>query len=216
MKVKKFPQSHLVITNDLGKKLIIDPGYLTFDPSTGSGWKVSDFQGADVYLITHIHDDHMGWNTIKEVVGSKPVFGNFDVVNKLKELGVEGKLVEDRKTFNQDGFEITPIDLPHFEIPSGRPIPQNTGFVIDGIFFHAGDGFEFKGLTVENAAIAIGHPALSYLGVMKFAKDLGVKVLIPIHYDKYLRNPEELKLTSEVYKFGIEIRTLNVGEETTV
>jgi L-ascorbate metabolism protein UlaG (beta-lactamase superfamily) len=55
MKIRKFPQSHLVLEKN-GKTLIIDPGYITFE----KGFKVEDFQNADIYLITHQHADHLG------------------------------------------------------------------------------------------------------------------------------------------------------------
>ena len=159
MKIQKFPQSHLVITNDIGKKLIIDPGYLTFNPSTSSGraFKVSDFQGADLYLITHQHADHLGPETIKEIVGEKPVYGNFDVINKLKECGVYGFEVKDKQEIQVEGFTIKAIDLPHFQKP-GVQMPPNTGFLIHGIFFHPGDGWQLEGLQVQNAAIPISSP----------------------------------------------------------
>ncbi len=208
MKVKKYPQSHLVITNDSGKKLIIDPGYFTFQ----NGFKVSDFQGADVYLITHQHADHLGPETIKEVVGEALVYGNSDVVGKLAEVGVRGIEVKDRKTFEAAEFKITPVDLPHFSI--GKEVPLNTGFVVNGVFFHAGDGFELRGLSVETAGLPIGHPALTNAGVMEFAKSLGVKLLIPIHYDAYPRDPNDLRKLAE--PLGIEVRPLNPGEETEI
>lgn len=207
MKVKKYPQSHLVMTSDTDKKLIIDPGYLTFD----KGFKVSDFQGADVYLITHQHADHLGPETIKEVVKEALIFGNADVVAKLSEIGVKAQEVKNGQKFKAEGFEITPYDLPHFPHPFGKPMPQNTGFVIDGIFFHAGDGYELEGLRIENAALPIGHPSLATTQVLNFAKALGVKLIIPIHYDAYPRDPNELKVLAE--QLGIEVRPLNFGQE---
>ncbi len=209
MKIKKYPQSHLVITNDAGKKLMIDPGYLTFQQ-----FRVEDFQGADVYLITHQHSDHLDPNTIKEVVQENPVYGNKDVVAKLSEIGVKANMAENGKKFEVAGFEITPLDLPHFPHPLGNPMPQNTGFIVNGIFFHAGDGFELEGIQVENAALPIGHPSISTLQILNFAKSLQVKVIIPIHYDAYLRDPNELgKLAKQL---NIEVRPLNNGEETTI
>lgn len=208
MKVKKYPQSHLVITSDFGKRLVIDPGYLTFQ----LGFKVADFQGMDVYLITHQHADHLGPETIKEIVGDKPVYGNSDVIAKLSEVGVKGIEVKDRQKFSVAGFEITPVDLPHFSI--GKEVPLNTGFVINGVFFHAGDGFELKGLSVEIAGLPIGHPSLTNEDVIEFAKSLGCKLLIPIHYDAYPRDPNDFKKLAE--PLGIEIRPLANGEETTI
>ena len=206
MKVKKYPQSHLLITNDSGKKIIIDPGYLSFE----NGFKVEEFQGAGVYLITHQHADHLDPNTIKDIVGQAPVFGNFDVVSKLSEVGVAGREIKNREKFSAAGFEIEAVDLPHFKIP-GKEVPPNTGFIINGIFFHAGDGFYLEGVNVKNAALPLGHPALSTVGVLEFARALGAKLVIPIHIDVYPRDPNELKKIAE--PFGIDVRPLSNGEE---
>jgi len=218
MKIKKYPQSHLVITGD-NTKILIDPGYITFDPSTpfgrsGQVFTVEEFQGMDGYLITHQHADHVDPQRIKEIVGVAKVYGNADVVAKLNNLGIQGIQVNDRESFKIGEFEITPINLPHFPHPLGNQMPPNTGFIIDGIFFHAGDGFELEGLAVKNAALPLGHPSLSTTQVLNFAKSLEAKLIIPIHYDVYLRDPNELaKLAKQL---GIEVRVLNWGEETTI
>ena len=224
MKVKKYPQSHLVITNDLGKKIIIDPGYLTFDPSThsgksgqaGSGFKVEDFQGADCYLITHQHADHLDPETIKEVIQNKPVYGNIDVTDKLKECGVSGIEVKDQQEFNVEGFMIKAIDLPHFEKPNTQ-MPPNTGFLIDGVFFHPGDGWRIEGVKSEKAAVPISGPPDGEIGfeqALTLAKSLGAKAVIPIHYDKYPADPNEFSKLAQ--KEGIKVISLNIGEEVDI
>ena len=210
MKVTKYPQSHLIIITDSGKKLIIDPGYFTYQ----SNFKVSDFQGADCYLITHQHPDHLDPETIKEVVGDKPVYGNADVVAKLYEVGVKGTEVRDREDFTIDGVKITPIDLPHFT-KLGVEMPQNTGFLIDGVFFHPGDGDKAPDeLESEKLALPIGGATITLDTALQFTKDIKAKMVIPIHYDYYKADPEEFKKMAEA--FGIEVRPLAPGAETTI
>lgn len=209
MKIKKYPQSHLLITGQ-NTKIMIDPGYITFE----KGYKVEEFQGLDGYLITHQHKDHLDLENIKQIVGDKPIYGNYDVVTKLKEAGVEAVTVYEKKPFKIGEFEIIPFNLAHFPHPFGKVMPPNTGFVINGVFFHAGDGYELEGLTVDNAALPIAHPSLSTTQVLNFAKSLQAKVIIPIHYDSYPRDPQELgNLAGQV---GIEVRPLKNGEETTI
>lgn len=218
MKIKKYPQSHLVITNDLGKKLIIDPGYLSFQQGQ---FKISDFQGADLYLITHQHADHLDPQTIKEVVGSSPVYGNLDVINKLKEVGVgQGIAVKNRENFEVAGFMIEAVDLPHFKKP-GVEMPPNTGFLIrqlaDGIFFHPGDGWRLQGVSAEGAAIPISSPEGGELGFeqgLALAKSLGAKVVIPIHYDTTPKDPQEFSKLAQ--QEGIRVIVLSNGQETTI
>lgn len=209
MKIKKYPQSHLLITGN-STKIVIDPGYITFE----KGFKMEEFQNMDGYLITHQHKDHVDPDRIKQIVGDGKIYGNADVIAKLKGLGIEGIKVDERTPFKIGEFEIIPYDLPHFPHPLGNPMPQNTGFIINGVFFHAGDGYELAGVKVENAALPIAHPSVSTTQVLNFARSLQAKLIIPIHYDVYLRDPSELaKLTEQV---GIEVRALKIGEETDI
>lgn len=211
MLIKKYPQSHLVISKE-GKKICIDPGNFTFQKD----FKTEDFLDIDAFLITHKHDDHIGEDTIKKLVGDRPVYANSDVIKKLKDLGVEGIEIQDGDEFVVEGFKIKAYDLLHFRVPDSKETPQNTGFVIDGEFFHAGDGFNLDGLTVDNAALPLGHASLSMLSVLDFAKKLNSKVLVPIHFDAYKRDPNELKKTSEYYSYGIKVIPLQNGEETEI
>ncbi len=215
MKVKKFPQSHLVLTKN-GKTLIIDPGYITFDPSVNSGqvYKVEDFQNADVYLITHQHADHLGPETIKEVVLDKPIFGNSDVVSKLKEAGVsQAKEIKNLEEIEIEGFKIKAVDLAHFQKP-GTEMPPNTGFLIDGVFFHPGDGDRAPEITSENAAVPIGGATITFETALEFIEGIGAKVVIPIHYDWYKADPREFKKMAS--NLGIDVRPLDHGEETEI
>ena len=209
MKVKKFPQSHLVLKKN-GKTLIIDPGYITFE----KGFKVSDFQGADVYLISHQHDDHLGPVTIKEVVGDAPIYGNFDVVKKLREVGVlNARELKNLEEVEVGGFKIKAFDLAHFKKP-GFEMPPNTGFLIDGIFFHPGDGDKAPHIHSDNAAVPIGGWTINLDTALEFSKEIGAKIVVPIHYDWY--EADALKFKEMAMDEGIEVRILDHGEETEI
>lgn len=219
MVVKKYPQSHLLITGN-NTKIIIDPGNITFNPLTpfgrlGQVFKIEEFQGMDGYLITHQHADHLDPQRIREIVGDKGVYGNSDVVGKLKELGVDATTIYDRQSFKVGEFEITPVDLPHCKMQDGSDGPPNTGFLIGGVFFHPGDGDKAPFLTSENLALPIAGPSITYDGALKFAQDLHAKIVIPIHYDsKFSADPQDF--AQKASPLGIEVRILNWGKETTI
>lgn len=210
MIVKKFPQSHLVLEKN-GKTIIIDPGYISFE----KGFKASDFQGADAYLITHQHDDHLGPQTIKEVVGDKPVFGNSDVVKKLNEVGVENaKELKNLEEVEVEGFKIKAVDIPHFKKP-GFEMPPNTGFLIDEVFLHPGDGDKApEDIISPNAAVPIAGATITYETALEFIEGIGAKVVIPLHYDWYKADPQEFKKMAA--NFGVDVRPLDFGEETEI
>lgn len=211
MKITKFPQSHLVLEKE-GKKIVIDPGNFTFE----KGYTVEQFQNADCYLVTHLHNDHLGDGTIKQLVGENPVYANTDSVQKLQQLGVAAIEIKDGQEWEVAGFKIKAVDLPHVHLDQTPAMPQNTGFIIDNIFFHSGDGLETENLHVEHAALPIGHSAISNNDVFNSLRKLEAKVLIPIHYDAYKRDPEELKKQSAHYNFGFEIRILKNEESTEI
>ncbi|MBI2020751.1 MBL fold metallo-hydrolase [Candidatus Daviesbacteria bacterium] len=212
MKIKKYPQSHLLISGQ-NTKIIIDPGYITFE----KGYKVEEFQGMDGYLITHQHADHLGPETIKGIAerGKGKVYGNSDVVAKLKEVGVEAQIVYERQPFQVGEFEIMPVNLPHCKMQDGSDGPPNTGYLINGILFLPGDGDKNPGITADNFALPIAGPSITYDGALQFAQDIRAKLVIPIHYDsRFPADPDEFaKKASEV---GIEVRILGHGEETTI
>lgn len=214
MIIKKYPQSHLLITGN-STKIIIDPGYITFDPSAGSGFKVEEFQNMDGYLITHQHADHLDPKNIKGIVGKRQgiMYGNADVVEKLKDLGIKGIQVYDRQPFTIGEFEITPVDLPHCKMVDGSDGPPNTGFLINGVLFHPGDGDKApEQLTSKNVALPIAGPSITYEGALKFAQDLQAKLVIPIHYDsRFPADPNEF--ARKISSLGIEVKVLNWGEE---
>src|SRR5688572_3006355 len=124
MKVKKYPQSNLIISNGISK-IAIDVGNVTFN----NGYKVDEFRDCQAILFTHQHPDHLDSEHIREVVAGKEVFGNFDVVTKLKELGVEAIEIKDRQEFEAGGFKVMAVELPHCKMADGTDGPPNSGYL---------------------------------------------------------------------------------------
>lgn len=210
MKIKKYPQSHLTIS-DGNSKIVIDPGNITFK----SGFKPNEFFDAQAFLITHSHSDHMDPENIKTVVLNKPVFGNADVCRQLQKQGINCTQVQNGQEFNAGGFKVKAIDLPHCKMQDGTDGPPNTGFIINDVFFHPGDGdVAPEGLVSDDLALPIAGPTITLDGALKFAEDVQAKVVIPIHYDYFKNDPQQFKSMTE--DKGIEVRILSAGQETEI
>lgn len=180
MKVTKYPQSCLLLEKQ-GKRIVIDPGnFFTAEYGRDELGKV------EAVLYTHQHADHFDSELAKMFKDEGlPLYGN-EAVCQL--LGGVCNLANG-SGFGIAGFEIMPHDLPHARMPDGSDGPPNTGYVVDGIFFHPGDGIETGGLQVANMGLPIIGPDISYLDAINFAKSLGANKVIPMHYDSFKLDP---------------------------
>lgn len=185
MKVTKYPQSTLVIEKPDAGRVLIDPGTLAF-----ADFDLDDFGHVDAVLYTHRHADHLDESKLDDIAERGiAMYGNADV---CKILGAERSTeVVNRQSFDAAGFEVEARDLPHVEMVDGSPGPPNTGYVIDGRFFHPGDGRELPGLSVEVLAAPIAGPSISFRDAYRFVEMLGAETVIPIHYDYFIANPDQ-------------------------
>lgn len=183
MRISKFKQSCLLLEEG-DARILIDPGGITT-----ADYGLGDFGELDAVLFTHRHFDHCD----EELVGPLsergiPVYGNADVIEKLS--GHEVTEVNDGRTFEVAGLEITPRDLPHVEMVDGSAGPPNTGYVVDGRLFHPGDGAQLPGLEVDVLALPIAGPSISFRDAYRFLGSTGADTAIPIHFDFFMASPE--------------------------
>ena len=185
MKITKYPQSCLVIEK-AGSRILIDPGTIAMQK-----YKPSDFGQVSAVLYTHQHADHFDESILDELIKSgAKLYANAATCAVAKTTKIN--LVKDGESFKVGNFQITPVDLAHFELGEGwGDLPQNTGYIIDGAFFHPGDGIDAGDLKIESAAVTLGGPSFDLDDSIRNAKKLQAKRLIPIHYDFFKANPKE-------------------------
>jgi len=238
MKLTKYPQSNFLIEKG-GKKILIDPGYLTFEK-----YKPTDFGKLDAILITHQHPDHLDKEAIKTLSPLRiPIYGNSDVANVLSEDSVDVNVVESNTEFGAAGFRIKPVDLPHCKLlycnQCGKQLtaseispqkkcklhsdvepklvagPPNTGYVINGLFFHPGDGIKLQGWNADDAAIPINGPTIDFDVAWALSGSLQAKKIIPMHYSHptFRTDPWEFA-KAKPSGIDVEVIVLNDGEST--
>jgi len=204
MKVTRYPQSCLVIQSEQGK-IVIDPGINFLEHHT-----FSEIADVDAVLYTHQHGDHYDESIANELkTQGVPIYCN---ESTAKLVGEGANVIADNQSFTAAGFSITARELAHMPLADGSEGPQNTGYIIDGVFFHPGDGKDIDDLLVDNLALPITGPDISMKQAFDFAKKLQAKKVIPIHYDLITTDPHVYKRFAEGNNMPFEMIVLADGQ----
>ena len=209
MKVTKFPQSCLLVENE-GHKIVIDPGMQFLDTH-----RIEELKGVEAVLYTHQHSDHYEPKIAEALLAEGvKIFAN-EATAEL--IGAEKvSVVHDGDTFSTGGFGVVARELPHCLLPDGSQGPQNTGYAIEGVLFHPGDGKDLDDLQVDNLALPITGPDISILDAINFAKQVGAKVAIPIHFTAIPADPHVFAAYADKGNADFEVRVLADGESTEI
>jgi L-ascorbate metabolism protein UlaG (beta-lactamase superfamily) len=188
MKITKFPHSCLKLEKD-GRAIAIDIGIFTTQST-----ELTDIGPIEALLITHRHPDHID-PSIREWLEANniSVFANSDVSGLLPDFPMT--TITDGQKFEAGGFRIEARDLPHCKMVDGTDGPPNTGYVIDGLLFHPGDGIAIEDLSVDVLAVPVAGPSVSLHTAANFIRQVGAQTAIPIHNDNpvFFNEPAMLK-----------------------
>lgn len=205
MKVTKYPQSCLVLEKD-GKCLLIDPGSLV-----SQKYSADDLPRPDAILLTHEHSDHADPELIRSLAGAGvPVVGNQSTADTLNNIVTQ--IVRDGEVFEAAGFQIVARELPHCLMTDGSEGPQNTGYVVDGTFFHPGDGYSIDNLQVVTLAAPIAGPDISPRDLFTFIRQVKCDKVVPIHYDYFPSDPRFYANMAKDEVPGVEFVVLDNGQ----
>lgn len=203
MKITRYPQSCLLLQKD-AHKIVIDPGLHFLQTHN-----VDELKGVEAVLFTHRHSDHYDASIAQTLQAQgAALYANADTA---KLVGESCNVVSDGDSLTIAGFAVQARELPHCPMVNGNPGPQNTGYVIDGAFFHPGDGKELVGLQVNAMALPIAGPSISPEDAYDFAVQLGVKIAIPVHYNTFIVDPNVIAKAFADNGAPFEVRVLADG-----
>lgn len=206
MKITRYFQSCLLIEESSGRILL--------DASAEETGRYDDFGKLDAVFYTHEHADHFDAELADKFMSAKvPVYANASTAKQMKNQPI---IVNDGQEFEVAGFKIKALELPHCLMVDGSAGPQNTGYLFNDCFFDPGDGKNLAALAVENLAVPIQGPDISFKDAFDFAKQIGAKRLLPIHYDTMGAKPDMLKKFCEWFNLPYEITILGTGESTEI
>ena len=205
MKVTRYEQSCMVV--EIGKvRILIDPGFPFTDKH-----KISELGKLDAVFITHEHADHFNKEFCEKLADTTIIHVN-ESTDKL--LDNPNKIVvKDNDLVEIDGKLIVKVrELPHCLMPDGSEGPQNTGYLINDMLFHPGDGVDISGVSVDNLALPIIGPDVSPKDAFEFARQVEAKKAIAIHHEVFGVNPSVYKMFAERNNQPFEIVVLEPGQ----
>jgi L-ascorbate metabolism protein UlaG (beta-lactamase superfamily) len=166
------------------------------------------FDGIDLILATHDHDDHFSAGIVREHMTNDPdtIFvSGWQVTGQLSTLALVGRVITLTATPGQpsveidavEGIKVMAIYLSHGEYPARWMEVVNFGFVVtvgEFSFFHMGDmnaaqldaeGLLPYGLAGENLDLAfIDHWYLAGPDYRpSIAEQIGAAYVLPMHYE---------------------------------
>ncbi|MEK7557050.1 MAG: MBL fold metallo-hydrolase, partial [Patescibacteria group bacterium] len=169
MKISKYLHSCILLEKQ-GTKLLFDPGTYSFMDGTV---KPENFTNISAVFITHNHQDHYDPAALKTIVGNNPgvqIFSNPMTGGLLTEIGLPVEV------FHSGEKKIGPYTVR--AIPAAHektllyPIPENTAYLVDGVFLHPGDSFNesMYGLKPTVLAFPIYAPWMTHSMALEFAR----------------------------------------------
>lgn len=177
MRITKLGHCCLVLEGD-GATLLTDPGSFS-DAQNG-------LTGIDAVLITHEHGDHLHIDSLKEVLKNNPtalVIGNSAVAKLVGERIADTQVVvvgDGQSTLVKD-ITVEGFGTYHAPIYQTMGLVENTGYMVDGMFYFPGDNFHNPGKPVDILALPVAGPWMKMSDAIDFAKEVKPRVAFGVH-----------------------------------
>lgn len=217
MRVSKYVHSCLLVEQGRDK-LLFDPGKFSFVEGLV---EPDDFRELTAIILTHRHPDHVDDDALKKIVANNPqaeLLTNTEINSVLREHGITSEVFETGRRV-VGGFTLEALNADHAPILNAET-PQNTAYVVNGVFLHPGDSFDHaldahKGIQL--LALPVMAPWSTELAVAEFARRLSPQQIIPIHdgYAKEFFLKQRYENFQKYFsQLGIEFRPLSKPGES--
>jgi len=211
MEITKYPQSCLLLKVN-GKNILVDAGGLKYRESYLNRWRQSD-----IILLTHKHRDHVNIDVLKNI--DSPIYSTNEVQNACPELKIN--IIKEDDSFNLDNVKIEVVKAVHGYNPNlrgDREVFENVGYIIDDgdtRLYITSDTIcfpnDYRADIVALPVSAHGLTMSSYEAAL-FSKELGVKLVLPIHMDNDAVPTDLEYMKKNFEKFDINYKILEIEE----
>lgn len=206
MKLTKYEHSFVIIENEDGDRIIIDPGAFSTMPE--------DLNNVSAVVVTHEHGDHFSIDNISKIKLANPdllVYAPSEVADKMGNVIVPDK---DRE-YKAGSFNLTFYGDKHEFIREDLPIINNLGVCINNYIAYPGDSYALLEKQVDYILTPASGPWLRIKEATEFLSQSNAKNFIPTH-DAMLsdigRNTYDNHFTAVADKSNKIYRRLQIGE----
>jgi len=204
MRLQRFGYSCLLVSEG-DARLLIDPGRR----SDGS----EQLTGLTGILITHIHDEHLDVDRIRQLLERNPaaeVVCDAASAAALAESGIAVRVVHSGDKLDGD----VPIRIyghEHAAIHPDLPAVPNVGYLVAGRFFYAGDAFTVPDRPVEILAVPVGAPWMKLAEAVDWLRVLRPRVALPVHDYGCVLDETTYHVLDRLSPAGTRVMALNAG-----
>lgn len=202
----------------------------------------------DWVFLTHAHLDHADPESLRRIYGHSPgvrFLVPYACRVLLHELGIAAAQVvlppEHAWMSVGEGMQVRAVPAAHLSIVrNAEGELRDVGYLLrvgTRVFYHAGDTIPDPALYDALAGVPIDYAFLpinernyyraqadivgnmSVREAFRFADDLGVRVLVPIHWDLFPCNsvyPEEVQLLYQLERPRFELQMMSIGQKVRV
>lgn len=209
MKIKKFPQSCILVETN-GTKILIDPGSVKFDEKF-----VTSFKSADAILVTHRHSDHINAAVLQTL--ARPIYSTSEVSAHNPNLSIN--IIKNGDVFKIGKVQVEVVKALHGFISADGDVLENVGFILDDgktRLYVTSDTIRFKNnykADVIFADVTAFDASMNLWGAAQTARDVGARLLIVAHQEggKVLYDKKQIAdyLTQEKVNFLVP----EIGQE---
>ncbi len=210
MEIQKLGHACLLLTTDVGNRVLIDPGCW----STG----FEELTELSAVLVTHQHADHLDVPRLRALLQTNPaalVLADPDSAGQLRESGLDATVAEHGQRYDANGVPVEAIGRTHALIHADIPRVPNVGYLVAGQVFHPGDALTVPDAGVDVLALPAGAPWVKSGEVVDYLREVAPRVAVPIH-ELTLAKPEmEYGRYTSLAPTGTELVVLDDGAPRT-
>jgi L-ascorbate metabolism protein UlaG (beta-lactamase superfamily) len=214
MKLTKYAQS-CVLTEDLGKNILIDPGEYS-DPKE----LAEIVKKADVILVTHKHGDHFNEAIVKANQNpNTKIYSTAETAAFYPNTKFEIIKAGDIITLGNTKIEVAKAVHGYNPFLKGeKEVHEAIGYILDNQkkkIYHTGDTICFPNNYKCNAIMLPYNDHGLCMGPFEaamFAKETVAELVIPIHSESPKFPADKTKFEEELKKNNLKYKFLQIGE----